>query len=344
MSKKGVTSWDVARRAGVSRTTVSLVLNNTPDVQISEETRQRVLEAARELNYYPDAAARSLATRRAGAIGLALCHSPAWVFSDPFLPGVLRGLAEVAKAQDFRVLLYSEEDMSQPDDYTRLIREKRIDGLVISGPRSNDPHLKRILKEGFPLVFQGQMPGEDVCFVDVDNVEGARQATSHLIGLGHERIGFITNAPLPYTASQARLEGYRKALEEHSLPFDEKLVRCGDFTSESGYWAASEILVFSNPPTALFVASDMVAFGALAFIRERGLKIPDDIALVGFDDLPISAYIDPPLTTVRLPAYELGRRAGEMVIQLIEGQEPPERHVLLDVELVIRKSCGFERR
>ncbi|MFB0546346.1 MAG: LacI family DNA-binding transcriptional regulator [Anaerolineae bacterium] len=344
MAKKRVTSWDVAKRAGVSRTTVSFVLNNTPNIQITEETRQRVLAAARELNYYPNAAARSLATRRAGAIGLVLFQTPARLLADPFLPGVLRGLAEVAQAQDFRVLLHSEEDVHQPDNYLQLAREKRIDGLVISGPRSDDPQLEYLLKDGFPLVLQGQIEGKDVHFVDVDNVSGARQAVMHLIGLGHRRIGMITNAPLQYTASQARLRGYGEALERHDLPFEETLVRYGDFTEESGRQAARELMEGPELPTALFVASDLVAFGAMAAIQERGLKIPGDIAVVGFDDLSASTYIDPPLTTIRLPAYDLGRRAGEMIIQLINGQELAEKQVFLETELVIRKSCGFHFR
>jgi LacI family transcriptional regulator len=176
--------------------------------------------------------------------------------------------------------------------------------------------------------------------VDVDNINGARKAVEYLINLGHRRIGIITNAPPQYTASAHRLEGYRRALLKHGLPLEEELVRYGDFTEESGYAAMRELLDLASPPTAVFVASDLVAFGALAAIRERGLAIPQDMAVVGFDDVRLARYITPPLTTVRLPAYELGARAVEMLIKMVEGEELVETQVLLPTELVIRESCN----
>ncbi len=340
MARKRVTSQDVAELAGVSRTTVSFVLNNVPGVRIAEETRRRVLEAARELGYFPHAAARSLVTQRSNLIGFVLCQSPDRVFSDAFLPEVLRGVGDVARPAGFRVLVESVEDVNKPDAYIQLVWEQRIDGLILSGPRSDDEQLPKLREDNFPVVLLGQLPGSGFPSVDVDNINGAAKAVEHLINLGHRRIGIITNAPPYYTASAHRLEGYRKALLKHGLPFEGVLVRYGDFTEESGYAAMMELLDLPSPPTAVFVASDLVAFGALAAIHERGLAVPQDIAVVGFDDVRLARYITPPLTTVRLPAYELGARAMKILIEMIEGETPAETEVFLETELVIRESCG----
>ncbi len=337
-----VTSRDVAERAGVSRTTVSLVLNRVKGARISEETRQRVLKAARELNYYPNAAARSLASRKTRTIGFVLCQSPDRIFADAFLPEVLRGVGEVAQQRDFRILLQSVEDVAAPDAYIGLVREKRIDGIILSGPRSDDHQLPKLKEEGFPVVLLGQLKGSGISFVDVDNVGAAKMATEHLIRLGHRRIGMITNAPLAYTASQDRLRGYQLALEENGIGYDERLVRYGDFREEGGYRAMEQLLELTEPLTAVFVASDLVAFGAMEAIKARGLRIPQDIALVGFDDVRLANYVDPPLTTVRLPAYELGRHAMDMLFKMIEGEDLEGNGVLLETELIIRESCGFQ--
>jgi LacI family transcriptional regulator len=243
----------------------------------------------------------------------------------------------VARSSGFRVLVESVEDITRPNAYIELVWEQRIDGLILSGPRSDDEQLPKLRKEGFPVVLLGQLPGSGFPSVDVDNISGAKKAVEHLIMLGHQRIGIITNAPPQYTGCAHRLEGYKKALFEHGLPYDEELVRYGDFTEESGYKAMKEMLQLS--PTAVFVASDLVAFGALAAIRELGLSIPQDVAVVGFDDVRLARYINPPLTTVRLPAYELGASAADMLVKIIKGEEYEER-LLLPTELVIRESCG----
>ncbi|MBC7225257.1 MAG: substrate-binding domain-containing protein, partial [Anaerolineae bacterium] len=267
------------------------------------------------------------------------------ISADAFLPEVIRGLSHSAQAHGFKVLLEPVEDVARPDAYITLVQERRIDGIVLSGPRSDDAQLPRLVDEGFPLVLLGQLQGVRAHFVDVDNVAGARRAVEHLLALGHTRIGLITNAPLHYTASRDRLLGYREALTARGLPVDERLIRLGDFRSESGYAAMQSLLDLPDPPTAVFAASDVVAFGAVAAARERGLRIPEDIAIVGFDDVPLSRYMDPPLTTIRLPARELGARAGSMLIDLIAngGADAPQS-ALLPTELVVRESCGAHLR
>ncbi len=334
------TATDVAHLAGVSRTTVSFVLNNVPGMRIGEDTRQRVLEAARQLDYHPDASARRMVTGRTHTIGFVLRQSSDQVFSDQFLPQVLNGLSQAAAKLGYHILIEPIPPEAVTGGYARLIRERHVDGIVLSGPRFDDQDLLRFHAEGWPVVLMGQLPNTDLPFVDVDNVGGAALATRHLIELGHCRIGLITNASLAYTASADRLAGYRKAFEAHGLAFDSALIEYGDFTPHSGAVAMERLLQLQPRPTAVFVASDTVALGALSVVRQYGLRVPTDLAIVGFDDVPFAELIDPPLTTVRLPAYGIGWGAGEMLIRLIEGADVPQRSVLLETELIVRASCN----
>jgi LacI family transcriptional regulator len=342
--KKRVTSHDVARLAGVSRTTVSFVLNDVPHVQISEETRLRVLQAADVLGYHPDAAARSLATRQTQTLALVLYQSADRIVADAFLSDVVRGLSEVCQERGFRLLLHPFEEIGKSEAYVSLVLENRIDGLIVSGPRSDDEQLPRLHEDGFPLVLLGQLNGAGTKSVDVDNNSAAYRAVSHLIQLGHTRIALITNGPLEYTASADRMLGYRRALSGAGLPYDEGIVRYGQFHARSGFQAMEELLALAEPPTATFVASDEVAVGALAALHQRGIAVPEEMAIVGFDDIPVARFLVPPLTTIRLPAYELGVRAADMLIKTIQGEEVAESQVLLRTQLVIRESCGAQVR
>ncbi len=334
------TSRDVARLAGVSRTTVSLVLNNVPDVHISPETRQRVLEAARQLNYYPDASARRLVSGKTSTIALVWHRGPDRTYRDAFLPGLLQGATRAARHYGYYVLFRPIEPDESDDAWVELARGRHTDGLILSGPRSDDAALLDLYREGFPLVLHGQLPGTDIPAVDVDNESGAMAAIRHLLALGHRRIGMITNAPLAYIASRQRLEGYRRALEEVGIPFDEALVHCGNFDEESGRQAMQALLALAERPTAVFIASDMVAVGALRALREHGLRVPEDMAIAGFDDIATSRYLTPALTTVHVPAFGLGWSAVELLIRIIEGDAPSETQVRLETELVVRESCG----
>lgn len=336
---KRPTAQNVADLAGVSRTTVSFVLNNVPGMRIGQDTRQRVLDAARQLNYHPDATARRMVRGRTSIIGFVLRQTPDQVFADRFLPQVLHGLSKAASAQGYHILIEPIPPDSS-DNYLNLIRERHVDGIVLSGPRFDDEDLLRAHLADSPVVLMGQLPGTDVPFVDVDNVSGAAKITQHLIGLGHRRIAFISNAPLAYTAGAHRLSGYRQALEAAGLPCDDELIRYGDFSPASGESAMREILRLPDRPTAVFVASDTVALGAIRALRAAGLSIPHDMALVGFDDAPLSEFIEPPLTTMRLPAFGLGWGAADLLIRRINREDIRQPAILLETELVVRKSCG----
>jgi LacI family transcriptional regulator len=315
-------------------------LNEVEGVRISDETRQRVLTAAQDLDYVPDATAQALVSRRTRIIGLVFSRSYHHLASDAFLLQIVDGLLDVVRQHGIRLLLDSVEDLDPKDSYLSLARAKRIDGIILSLPRTNDPELHVLAEEGFPVVLIGRMPTERICSVDVNNRTASRKAVEHLLSLGHKRIGCITNAPPSFIAAADRLHGYREALADAGLAYRENLVRYGDYGPQSGYEAMNSMLQESNLPTAVFVASDVVAFGAMAAINEHNLKIPDDIAVIGFDDVPLSRFMNPPLTTIRLPAKNLGRRAGELLFDLILHQVEPGRQVTLDTELVVRNSTA----
>jgi LacI family transcriptional regulator len=345
MAGKRVTSQDVARHAGVSRTTVSMVLNNVQGASISEETRHRVHEAAEKLGYVPDAAAQALVRRRAQTIGLILTRSPHHIASDVFLNQIMNGLIEAVQPLGLRLMLNIVEPEHQRKAYQDLVHAKRIDGLILSGPRLDDQALRALEEERFPMVLMGQLPGVSLCSVDVDNRAAAIQAVGHLIELGHTQIACITNAPISYTAATDRLAGYRETLEAAGLSYDQKLVRFGDFIPESGYTQMQSLLENvqpgEKPPfTAVFVASDIVALGVKAALRERGLQVPEDISLVGFDNVPLARFLDPPLTTIHLPALELARKASQMLVKLIKGEQPQPKNILLNTNLVVRESSS----
>ena len=330
------TSADVAAVAGVSRTTVSFVLNQRAGVKIPDETRQRVLAAAARLDYHPNSVARQLAGGASRALGLVLRQTPEQVANDGVLAETLRGLANAARAANHRVLL--ETLVPGEGHYADLLRSGRTDGLIVSGPRYDDEELVELVRDGFPVVIQGSHPGLNVPSVDVDNEAGARLAVEHLLALGHRRIACITNAPLAYTAASERLTGYREALAAAGLADDPDLIAEGAFDAQSGHRAMAEILARTTPE-AIFVASDVVAIGAIAGLRDAGLTVPGDVSVVGFDAIPLAAYLDPPLTTIRLPAYDLGLAAGRAILDRIAGR-PVAARTLLPTELIVRASTA----
>jgi LacI family transcriptional regulator len=334
ISRRRPTSADVAARAGVSRTTVSFVLNDRPGANISPSTRSRVLEAAADLGYHPHASARGLAGGKSHILGFVLRQSPEQVAGDGTLAETLSGLAAAARTAGFRVMVEPLDPSA--GSYETLLRSQHADGLVVSGPRIDDRGLAQLAADGFPIVLQGSLPGTTAPSVDVDNVSGARRAVEHLIGLGWKRIACITNAPLAYTAARERLDGYRAALEAAGLPYEASLVEEADFDAGSGHRAMARLLARERIE-AVFVASDVVAFGAVAAIREAGLRVPEDLSVVGFDDIALAAFFDPPLTTVRLPAYDLGLAAGTALLDRVAGRHVPDR-TLLPTELIVRSS------
>jgi LacI family transcriptional regulator len=337
---KRVTSQDVANAAGVSRTTVSMVLNGVEGMKISSATRQRVLDAAERLGYVPNAAARALVRQRSQVVGLILARSSRHLSTDVFITQIIEGLLEVFRQHDISLLIDVVNPEHREDAYVQLARAKRIDGILFSGPRLDDEALPGLEREGFPIVLIGQLPNSDLCMVDIDNRAAARMATAHLVACGRRKIACITNAQASYSAACERLEGYKLALQDAGRNFNPALIRYGDFTIDSGYACMSDLLSSGHDFDAVFVASDTLALGARAALYERGLSVPQQVALVGFDDLPTARYMDPPLTSVHLPVSDLARQAGETLLALMNGDPVERRSIILDTHLVVRESCG----
>lgn len=338
--QKRVTARDVAELAGVSRTTVSFVLNNVSGMRISEETRYKVLEAAQQLSYHPNVSAQRLVTGQTRLIAYVERQTPKQAFADAFLPQVLRGVHDAAAAFNFEVLFAPIPIQGCADRCAYLLRGGHVDGIILSGPRSDDVELRQLFEEGAPLVLQGLWPGVDAASVDVDNVTAAEIAAQYLIQLDHKHIGMIVHAPLTYTAAAARLEGYRNVMESNGFLPNADCITVADFTPDSGEKAMEIILQSAPPPTAMFVSSDTVAIGAMRAAKRMGYLIPEDISFVGFDDIPMAVYQDPPLTTVSLPAYGLGWAAANLLVRLVCKEEVQERNVILESELVVRDSCN----
>jgi LacI family transcriptional regulator len=330
---------EVARLAGVSRSTVSRVVNDRPNVRT--ETKERVWEAIRQSGYQPNVVARSLVTNRTQIIGMVIPEAVTKIFTEPFFPLVLRGATEACNNHHYQLLLSLFTDPEdQEEDCQRVLHSGYLDGVIVASSSMSDPLIPNVLRSGIPLVSIGRHPDKHVHYVDSDNVGGARMAVEHLVRLGHRRIATITGR-LGMTVGQDRLEGYRQALLAHGIPVKDELIVEGDFTERSGMMAMQSLLPAS--PTAVFAANDVMVIGALKSLRAVGLKVPQDVALVGFDDTPIASVIEPALTTVRQPIERMGSTAAELLLNLLKDPargESPAHRIILPTELVIRASCG----
>lgn len=331
---------EVAKLAGVSRSTVSRVVNNHPNVRL--EVRERVWKVIEEVDYQPNRAARSLASRRSQIIGLVIPQEIHAVFSDPYFPILTEGIARACNEHDYTMVLGLITPEMQ-DPYRRLVRGGLLDGVIVTSAVQDDPFVSRLLQDDFPFVLVGRTPQhEGVSYVDVDNISGARTAVQHLARLGYRRIATITG-PLNTIAGQDRYAGYQRGLRSAGLAHNPDLVVEGEFSEISGDRGMRDLLALEMPPDAVFAASDMMAIGALKAMRAAGLRVPQDVALVGFDDIPLAALVDPPLTTVRQSISDLGYTAATLLFEELESEdsESPQR-MILPTELVVRSSCGHE--
>jgi LacI family transcriptional regulator len=324
---------DVARVSGVSIATVSRVFNDS--ARVSEATRQRVLEAAERVAYWPNATARSLITSRTHTIGLLLPDLHGEFFSE-----VIRGIDLAARGQGFSILV--SRSSSRADELTLAVRSMRgrVEGLVVMAPDLDDSSVLAHCAGHAPCVLinpELNVPGCDT--LGFDNFGGAQSVTQHLLALGHRRIATVYG-PQHNTDARTRLEGYRAALRAAGIEPSAELEIAGLFTERSGYDAA-EVLVTTKPrPTAVFVANDHMAVGLMGALHDYGLQIPGDIALAGFDDIPMARYLTPPLTTVHLDVETLGRRAVGLLLDPAHLRRGPGRRELVAVSLVVRGSCG----
>ena len=344
MTNHKLTLEDIARLCNVSRSTVSRVINNHPNV--SDPIRERVQRVIRETDFHPNEAARTLASQRSWVIGLVLPRTIAALFTDPYYSRIIQGVAQGCNQSNYTLALFliaTRED--EEKIYPRISRKGLLDGVIIQASNVGDSLADRLARSDMPLLMAGRPFRTDiVSSIDINNVAASGVAVQHLVDLGYKRIATITGLP-QHTSGIDRIEGYRKTLIENGLPVDERLIAEGDFTEEGGYLAMKKLLAMQPHPDAVFAASDTTAAGAMRATREASLRIPQDIAFVGFDDLlPISPRVTPQLTTIRQPIVRFGTRAVELLIERIENGSLPVRREIMETQLIVRDSCGASLR
>ncbi len=335
MRQKAITIKDIGRELGISPSTVSRALNNYAD--INKETRDKVMQVAKKLNYTPNVIARSLVTNSTNRIGVLVEDFDIEGVYNAFYYEILTGFKRSAMENGYEVVLLSttsEEQKQVP--FERLIIEKQLAGVFVMGLRTDDEYFKKLQEIESPVVlFDIPIKKPNMGYISVNNIEAAKMAMEHLIGLGHRKIAYVNGHKWAYV-SEERLNGYLLSLMKNNIAYDPSLCFEGDYTEESGVRAAEYLM--DKGMTAIFFASDMMAIGAMKRLQQLGYEIPTDLSIVGFDNINLSSYITPTLTTVNQDKYELGRTAYVILSNLIAKQ--PINQVMLDAELIIRHSTA----
>jgi DNA-binding LacI/PurR family transcriptional regulator len=339
--RNGTTLEEVASHAGVSRATVSRVVNGSP--KVSPDVRRAVEAAVLELGYIPNRAARSLVTRRSGSIGVVITEPTGRLFTDPFFPRILRGISGALNARDLQLVLLMPSGPADTQRTADYVAAGHVDGILLVSLHGDDPLPDRIAQAEIPYVVGGRpLRTPAASYVDVDNRGGARSAVEHLIANGRRMIATITG-PADMGAGVDRLAGYREALDEAGIAADPTLIALGDFTQEGGA-AATERLLKARPDIdAIFAASDLMAAGAMGVLETAGRRVPQDVAVVGYDDSAVATTLRPRLTSVRQPIEEMGHEMARLLVDRVEGTDSVQRRVILATELVKRASSAGRR-
>lgn len=339
-SRTGHTMQDIASIVGVSQATVSYVLSGKPGARVSPETRRRVLEAAARVHYRPNAIARAMASGRSRTIGVYQPHVSHSPLSGMWNTAVMRGIGEALHQRHYHLLLYGYRQQDEPPPAAFL--DGRVEGLIILAPHRDDSLPCELARTGCPVAVIGGGEWEGAIIVDVDNRKGGRLATEHLLRLGHTHIAHLMGPPdVPNAIDRRR--GYEEALCEAGIPLKPEYLVPTGFDERSGFASAKAVLSMTPRPTALFVANDVAALGVLMACIDLGLRVPADVAVVGYDDSPICTLTRPTLTSVRQPASQLGRAAAESLLAMICDRSSAIRQHILPPELVVRDSCGGNR-
>ncbi|REJ12422.1 MAG: LacI family transcriptional regulator [Paenibacillaceae bacterium] len=332
-----VTIKDVARRAGVSPSTVSRVISKHP--RISKETIERVTRVMEELGYHPNSMAKGLVSKATHILGVILPRPAEELFQNYFFHEVLRGILAQANRSGYDLLIASgSSESDELETVKRLVRGRRVDGIILLSSKTKDPLIHFLNEVGFPFVIIGRSPDfPDAPTVDNDNVQAAYDATRHLINQGHERIGFVSG-PQELTVSQDRLAGYRQAMLEAGLSISEDWIVEGEFLQETGYRAMSMLMNLPERPTALVVIDDIVAFGVLHGLNELGYSVPQDMCLVGFNNISLSEHTSPPLTSVDIGTYQIGYMTAQTLIKTISKEPLHQTRKIIPHRLIVRGS------
>ena len=329
---------DVAERSGVAVGTASAVINNNP--WVSEETRRRVLEAIKELKYQPNQLARNLRTQKTNTIGVIAPD-----ITNPFFTQIIRSIDALARQYGYVMMLCDSNENYQIGTETfNILLQKRVDGIILIGGIVPKEELSKLLSDKHPVivVIEREYEIPNIATVIVDAVKGGYTATKHFLSLGYRHVGIITG-PLGNEfchGSIGRYKGYQMALEEYNISFNQSMVKQGDFTFDGGYRAMKQFLEETPQARAIFVSNDLMAIGAMEAIKEQGLRIPEDVALVGYDDIPEASYVSPALTTIQLPQKQLGHTAVETILTCLQGKNDFPLRRVLPTKLIVRQSCG----
>lgn len=336
-----LTLEDIAKRCGVSRSTVSRVINNHPNV--SDKVRKRVQKEIENTGFHPHAAARTLVSQRSWTIGLVLPRSVNSFFTDAYYPRLIQGIAQGCNQLKYTLAFYLITDAeNEKEIFPRISRRGLLDGIMFQSDQLGDQLICNLVKTKIPLLIIGRpFQNDNLNYIDIDNTSAAITAVEHLLQIGYRKIGTITG-PLNTTVGLDRKKGYLQALKKNGVEIDESLIVEGDFTEKKGYECMQNIL--PNKPEAVFVASDQMAVGAIQAIRDNGLTVPDDIAIIGFDDLPPSNTSNIQMTTMHQPVLEFGVKAVELLDDLIANGSTPPRHFIMDADLVVRETCGLNKK
>jgi LacI family transcriptional regulator len=335
-----VTLKEVAQTAGVSIKTASRVVNHT--ARVSAETRQRVEQVISELGYQPNTIARSLVNGRANSVAVVIPRSASYVFSHPFFNEVLRGVAEVLNNHDLNLLLHFAHSDSP---YVELYKQRRVDGFIVMSVPIDDPNLAGLVESGAPCVFTCRIREDNnpTHWVDADFAAGVGKAMEHLFSLGHRRIALLAGPP-ELVSVRLRVQGYERALASKGEPLSNDLILYGDFSSESGRRLAQQVILQSPSPTAIICGDDMMAMGAIQGLLEEGYQVPQDVSVVGFDDVGLASLATPPLTSVRQDTYKKGRLAAETLMKVINhsvGDSPVQ--IALEASLIVRQTTAMAK-
>lgn len=338
--QKKITIKDIARMANVSHTTVSRALNNKS--RIKKETKERILSIAREISYRPNFIARSLVMKQTKTLGLVIT-----TIANPFYTELSQGIETTAIGLGYNIILCSTNyDLSVERQYIDMLRSKGVDGIIFTSAHMGDPNIISLAEEGFPIILVNRRTyhpsvKEKVDYIGVDNISGGYLAVEHLIKLGHERIGVIGGSSESSVGFE-RLEGGKKALTAYNREVVDDYFIDGDFLKGSGYRGGKEFLKMERRPTAVFATNDYMALGTYQAIVEEGMMVPEDIALIGFNDIEFTSMKGIELSTIGQKKFEMGALAVKTLVERIEGRETgPSKEIVLEPELIIRKTCGF---
>jgi DNA-binding LacI/PurR family transcriptional regulator len=328
---------DIARLANVSPSTVSRVIAGNP--RISRETRDRVLKIMADCNYHPNIIARSLASKSTNIVGVVIPETTEKAFQHPFYPEILRGIASMAHKLDYHILISNATDVSEETKViNKFVKGHITDGLILMTSKQNDPIIAELTQMNFPFVIVGRpVRDEKINWVDNDNVNVSYELTKHILQQGRKKIAFLGLSP-QYVVTTDRLQGYRQALAEFGIPFDENLIVEGRFIDDTGYDLMKLLFEKDIRPDGVIACDDLLAFGAVKLIKERGLKVPGDIAVAGYNNVPMSDYFSPSLTSVEVMPYNLGVSAFELLAANLKSDTRNYNRTIVPAQIIRRNS------